>query len=562
MIRFIFIFILFLASALGQAQAQVEREHPRVAELQDRLTEYARDYLQSRLQGTPFLVTVKVEALRRQRGSNYQPKNEILPYFDLSEMEIQDEWDDPSASLYTLQSRISKATVLVSLPNSFPEVEAQEIKDSLTVLLRLIPGRDEVRVERRQWNLGPSMWTQALMGIGLLVLFLLGLAAISRNWAKRLSRAISETKPADKKEADTPMTPLNPTTAREMGPEKQTGSGDLVFRDPIKMREFVTSRVGELLTKPGFPNLQAVIEMDRLAQSDPRSLGALLVEFPFEKQQELFSYSSGVAWLNAFSDPGEITRESTELLDRMIRLQYNELSAEWHKLLIQIWRLGDERVSFLKGLGKDDSFAILKAMPSSVALPSARLAFPGAWADLLDPNFKPVRISSEKIKEIYKRALEVKPYSDINSIERYRHEKDLLSYLKLATITEEKDIYGALPSDSPLWQVRAPFYQVVEAEENVLKDFVSTVSMDDWALALFNVSRDYRRNIESHFTQKQKYLFLSKLRQADQAGVDRRLVGEVRENVAKAFVSYKHKYQQKVDNTEKAYSETDQEKAA
>ncbi|MCB0351611.1 MAG: hypothetical protein KDD38_10535, partial [Bdellovibrionales bacterium] len=184
--RFLMSIIILLSSVMASAQGALEREHPRVSELQDKLTEYARGYLQTRLQGVPFMVTVKLEALRRTSGSNYKPQQEKLPYYDLSEEEIRDEWDDPSASLYVLQSRIQKATVMISLPKALKEEEVQEIKDTLMNLLRLIPGRDEIKVEQRNWSLGATFWYYSMLAIGGLLLLLGGMLFISRNWAKRI----------------------------------------------------------------------------------------------------------------------------------------------------------------------------------------------------------------------------------------------------------------------------------------------------------------------------------------------------------------------------------------
>jgi hypothetical protein len=524
------------------AQGALEREHPRVSELQDKLTDYARGYLQTRLQGVPFMVTVKIEPLRRQGANNFQAPNEKLPYYDLQEEEIRDEWDDPSASIYVLQSRIQKATILLNLPQALKDYEVQEIRDALMSLLRLIPGRDEIKIEQRSWSLGATFWNYVILASAILFCLLIGLIFISRSWAKKLAGAIHDIKPKDRPDGDSGssapiVTSGGGSGAAGGGGSGGSGGGDLKFRDPLKTREFVHSRLAELIQDPTFPTLQAMIEMDRLAERLPKDFGALMMEFPPEKQKEIFAMSFKPEWLDAFTSPGELTGESLELLDRLTRMQVISLGKDWENMIIQVWRLGDEKGKFIKSLTKDEALAVLKSMPISVAVPVARQVFPGAWAVLLDPTFKPIALTPGRIKEIYWYALEMKVLLDFSALERYRQERDLLDYLVVSTVPEEKDIYGALPADSFLWKVRPPFYQVFDSGPDILKGVFSRVTLDDWALALFNVSRDYRKPIEALFNSKQKYLFANKMRTIEGAGFDRRIMGQARERIAKIHSS-------------------------
>lgn len=538
--RYVMIILLALSSAFVAAQEITEREHPRVLELQDKMTDYARGYLQTRLQGVPFMVTVRLQAMRRQKGSNYKPQNEKLPYFDLAEEEIQDEWDDPSASLYVLQSRLQKATVMISLPKALSDSEVQEIKDSLTTLLHLIPGRDEIRVERRSWSLGANFWYYSvLVGIALFLL-LLGMAFISRTWAKKLSTAIHDIKPKERADGDRGGSASAPVVQSPKSADSSSKSGDLKFRDPLKTREFVSGKIAELAANPHFPNLQAMIEMDKLADRNPRDLGSLLVEFPVAKQRELFGLSYKTSWLSAFTEPGELTSESIELADRLCRIQYEETSKEWEQLVIHVWRQGAGRVKFLATVNKDEAFAILKAMPTSIAVPAARQAFPGAWAVLLDPTFAPEPLAAARIKEIFWYLQDSKPLNNFTALDRYRQEKDLLSYLNVSSIVEEKDIYGAISRDSFLWQVRPPFYLVLESEPATMQKVFDRVTLDEWALALFNVSREFRRPIEKLFNSKQVFLFTNKMRAIEQANFDKSVLGQARESIGRVLYNLTH----------------------
>jgi len=521
-------------------QRMTEREHPRVSELQDKMTEYVRSYLQTRLQGIPFMVTVKLEVLRRKPGSNYVPQSEKLPFYELNDEAVRDEWDDPSASIYVLQSRVQKATVLVTLPQELKDFEVQEIKDAITTLLRLIPGRDVITVDQRPWSLGSTFRSYLLAGALGLGLLLLGLLFISRQWARRLANAIQEIKPRERSDSDSTGSALPATNFR--APQESAGGNagafngsDVKFRDTLRTREFVSSRIAEILKISDFPNLKAMVEMERLAQRSPRALGALLMEFPLEKQKEIFALSSSPAWLSAYTEPGELTGESVELADHLCRLNYEAGKKAWEMLLIQVWRMGEEAVKFLRATSKDEAVAILRALPPSVSIPVARLSMPGAWAILLDVNYKAKPLSASKIQEIYQQAIQLHPLNSFAALENYAHERDLLNYLRIASVAEEKDIYGAISKDSFIWKVRPPFFQVLELDANDLQKEFIKVSLESWALALFNVPREGRAAVESLMNSKQKFMISNHMRAIDHQGADKLAIGAARERIAQVY---------------------------
>jgi len=531
--KLVIFFSLSFAANLLFAQGGLDRTHPRVAELQDKMTGYARDYLKTRLPDSPFLVNVRIEPLRRDLKGSGVSTNERLPYFDVDDEEVVDEWDDPKASIYDLQARIQKATVVVALPKSIKDTEADEIKDSLTALLRLVPGRDEVRIERRSWSMGPTFWYYVGLSFATALFVLFGLLFVSRTWARKLANAIHDIKPKENDNSEAASAMNVSGMGVDPGRVNQAGAGDLKFRDPLRTREFVNARVQELMRAQHFPNLQAMIEMDKLSQRSPRDLGALLMEFPKTKQEEIFGLTYHSSWLDAFSNPGELSGQTLEVLDRISRIHGDQYDKEWDRLLIQVWRFGEDRVRFLKTINKDEAFCILRAMPTSISVPAARLAFPGNWAVLLDPSYEPKPLPEGRRKEIMWYLLEGKPLLDFKALEKYRQEKDLLEYLQMAGVNEERDIYEALPADSILWQVRPPFYKAVSAEQQVLATVFERVTLADWALALFNVPRDLRQPIEAMFNSKQKFLFMNKMKSIDADQVDRLVLGLAREKIGR-----------------------------
>jgi len=553
--------LLLGISIAASAQVPGERQHPRVSELQDKLTDYARDYLKTRLPDIPFLVTLRIEPLRRAPNSGYQIQNERLPYFEIAEEEIRDEWDDPSASLYALQARIQKTTLVVTLPQGLKDAEVDEIKDSLTTLLRLVPGRDEIRVERRSWSIGETFWNYVSLASALLLVLLAGLLVVSRMGAKRLANAILQIKPKDTDKSEGVSLPLPAPAPGATGGEGKGANGSLRFSDPLRTREFIGGRVHALSQDAHFPNLEAMIAMDKVARQAPHQLGALVAEFPKIKQEEIFSLSYQHYWLDAFSNPGELGPESLELIDRLSRIHYEPEQSHWNALLIQVWRMGNDRPAFMKEIKREEAFAILKRLPSSISIPVARIAFPGAWAVLLDASFQPEDLATARLKALFEMALKRCPRLEYEALARYRQDRDLLDFLQLASHTEEREIYEALPKGSYLWMVRPPFYRIFQAEPEIMKTLLERVTLDEWSLALFNLPREARKVIEDTFTSKQKYLFVNKMRAIDTASFDKSVMGAARARIGKLFFDLEQgKSQDKIQeivNSESATKDSD-----
>ncbi len=100
-------------------------------------------------------------------------------------------------------------------------------------------------------------------------------------------------------------------------------------------------------------------------------------------------------------------------------------------------------------------------------------------------------------------------------LEKYKKSQELLSYVQEVNITEEQEVYNASPEDSLLHLLRSPFYVLFEQSEEFLKELSNVFSIDDWAIALFNVPREKRKLIDVHFSEKMKFLYLEKLRLMD-----------------------------------------------
>ncbi|MCB0364480.1 MAG: hypothetical protein H6624_03520 [Bdellovibrionaceae bacterium] len=522
--------------------AQTDTRHPRVAELEDQYKTQAMDFLKARFPHVPFSVVVSIVPLRRAGGENYSAKEEALPYYLLEDEEIRDEWDDPNASLYVLSKRIQSVQVIISVPSTVTEEELSEIKETLTSTLRLIPARDTVEIRRRTWSGLPNFSLYAAIGLAAIVVFLLGLYIITRFSLRRMTRVFSDLQASLGKQNQQPTVAPPSSTAVVEKSDTLGGSGsggDFRFTDPIKIREVIGSRVHELLYSDEFPRLEDMVTLDRFAQQDHKALGALLAEFPMDMQRKLFSFGKGDYWMEAFTDPGELTPLCLQMLERLCRVQRSKKGKDWENLLIQVWRMEEQtRIRFLRQIDQEIAMAIVHPMPKNISVPTARQAFPGSWASVLDPKYKPTRVDQEHIEMLLVQATELVPPVEFEILEKYKQEKDLIAYLNTSDVVAEREIYRASPEDAMIHKIRPPFYRVLLDENDYMEDFVARVNLDDWALALFNVARGDRSNVDQHFSSKQKFIFIEKLKALDSGKLDPRAVGQARERVARYYSDF------------------------
>ena len=519
------VFVMLMLPAVAQTQQFIK--HPRVAELEDQISRNATDYLRNRFPDRPFLVTVGVDAVRRNEGlqgsSGRNP--ERLPYMQLDSEEIQDEWDDPRMSLNELLLRTRKIQVNLTVPSSVLDAEMEELTTALYLVLHLTKGRDEVRVERRAWKEPTPWWAYALLAFGLVLMMLSGSYAINRVAVKRISGALSESRNsgggAHSSAASTEM--------KDSGDSQQQ---DVRFNDPIKIRELIGGFAAQIAAFKTFPGRQDMFDLDSHGRKDSAGLGAVVSLFPEELQRKLFAFSYHPAWLQALHQPGTAGFECVELLQRIIRNQQAVTDKAWEELVILVWRLEEGIPKFVKQLEQDEAFAILSAMPKTISVRAARQAFPGSWGAILDPGFRPRAISAERNKAIASKAVEARALNDFSIIERYKHEKELLEYLKVVELNEEREIYEASSPDSMIHKLRPPFFGVLDQPDEAIKELVPRFSPEQWALALFNVARPERRKIEQYLSEKQMFLIRERWRRFDLAPPDRSMIGVARERVA------------------------------
>jgi hypothetical protein len=531
-------FMLLALLSQTLAWAQPIGKHPRVAELEDRMIKDASTYLKGRFPDVPFLVSVSVDPLRRSERPAGTTRSERLPFFEVTNDEIQDEWDDPQVSLSELMLRVKRVVVSISIPKNVSEQELIEIREAVFNNLHLVQARDEIKIERRSWSVDAQYWMNVALLAVLFAAFLGGIFLITRKSVGSIVSAIGSAQLGGGG-ASMPSTPMPMSGAGSESGENSTKiAGGVKISDPIKLREVVRQGVQSLVEKGAFPNLRDIVELDKLGSRNAGSLGALVTELPLAIQKKLFGYSYLPHWMNAFNEPGELEGEAIQVLQRLEKNLRVDDAMEWESLLICVWRLGDQRVDFVKGLKQEDAFAVLHAMPKSIAVPTARKAFPGSWGVMLDPQANHKSLSASEIREITRKALELKPLNDFSVLEHFRHDADLLEYLRTADVLEEREIYEASPQSSVINKVRAPFYRVLELEDATLKEISQVVPMDQWVLALFNVPRPDRKRLVEQFSEKQQFLFLEMMKRMDSQTPDKLRVGVMRERIAQTISQY------------------------
>lgn len=538
--------LIFSTLGINLAFSELTVKHPRVAELEDKLARDGSTYIKGRFPDKPFLVTVSVDPLRRA-GRGGGDEKEKIPFLDLQSEEIQDEWDDPQISLQQLMLRVRRATVSVSLPDSIADDESEEIKTSLYSVLHLTPARDSVDVVRKKWSTSGQQWNYAALAGGTILFLLLGFYFISHRTASTFAAALRELKIQSTGGAAPGPTyaHLNTISALPIqgtsSPGGKSGDGErnLKLSDPIRIRELIRGLIESVTAHDHFPTLSDILTLNDYGKYNPSGLGSILVELPPLVQKKLFGITGDIPhWLDAFHKPDNLGIESLNILEKLARTARDDADSEWEKLLIYIWRLGISAASFLQTVEYEHAMTILSALPKSVSIRIARWAFPGNWGSLLKYDNVLVPLSTEQIREISQRALETKPLASYKNLKQYRSDLELLDYLRIAEIAEERDIYGAAPHDSFIHKVRKPFYPIFDQEEETLRSIVPKIAPEEWAMALLNVAIPDRKKVDALFTEKQKFLFIERLRYYDANPPGRHTIAQSRDKIASLLAQH------------------------
>lgn len=517
------------------AYSQSINVHPRVLELENKIHNDASELIKTRFPNMPFLITIKIEPLRRTISGNTNNIYESLPFLSIADP-IIDEWDDPNKTLNELFLRVKSIRININLPDKISDTDILELKELLFASLNLIPGRDKIECIRKPWKLiyenENKIWKQEYyVLIPTAFIILLIFFAIFKHLANSI---IYSLKSLPQQSATTNINPINSQSLNlNKGSNSTTLEGDIKFNDPLKIKEHFAETVNILEKDQSFPNLEDMIKLDTIAEQNPDMLGAIVKEFSLGMQKKLFSYSNHTNWMQGLIEPGTLNIKSLEIIIRLSKNRIKIDNYKWEEILILCWRLNADLIIFLHDIPENEAKNILKALPSNISIPYGKKVFPGSWGELLNID-KDIYIPDESTIEKYKqKILNIRPLNNYDTLTKYKHQKELLKYLRIADINEEQDIYTASGEDSIIHKIRPPFYKVFEKQEpDILKKLVSQFSIQEWAYALFNTPRDLRRNIEYLFTDKQKFLLIETFKTLDKQNINKEEIGIIRELIA------------------------------
>lgn len=517
-------FLLFILFAVFNISG-VKAESPRVIEIQEKIKTDISDFLEKFSPNTKYSVQVKVKPLRRRYDQN--SRNEDLPFMEFQEDLILDEWDDPKTNVYSLYSRISEARVSIFIEDKVTIENRSKFKEALLLDVNLVPGRDSVTIEAISTPVLETAfnWKDQteilLLGVMLIIAVVLGVGLNSLSKKIIPQQALNSNE--NKNDRSSPV-PAAPTMSAVAPIPSSTGNGggfselkgDLNIQDPSQINAVVGKKITKLLDSDVFPTLSDMVIFEELLKKDPSSFSYLVYEFPLDAQKNIYQLGKGELWFKGFSDVGFPSKVVLISLDTMIRNRTVHQDQNFENLLIHSWRLTKNLTSFIKSVSKEEAFSILYYLPKDISIPVARKCFPGSWGGILED--KPVNVLSDtkKIQSLITEVLRLQPYFNYESLQVFKNRKDLLVYLDTVEPHEEKDIYSVMGEENDLSSVRPPFYKFFELEKEKRANVYKKFSMNEWAVACFNIERHDKDIVTDLMDEKEKYLFSHILKSIDQ----------------------------------------------
>ena len=224
--------LTIIALLVFTGNSYAEPKNPKVAEIENYLTNEGISYLKGRFPNIPVLFNVKVTPLRRQIDTTRSDENaEGLPFYAEQKIDVRDEWDDPSKTIFELIPRIQAINIKILLPDTVKDDDLNEMRENLFENLDLIEGRDRIVFERKVWGSSDGYPIEILLaGFLLVITLLVGLYFISRNLAKSLSQVSESANAAASQSASAPaIAPSMPSQTPGNNQAKGSSFGDVVL---------------------------------------------------------------------------------------------------------------------------------------------------------------------------------------------------------------------------------------------------------------------------------------------------------------------------------------------
>jgi hypothetical protein len=514
----------------------------RVVEIEGMIRSDVSNYIRLIKPGLNFSVYVKVAP--RLSAKSRLENDESLPFFSSDTEAIEEEpWSNPETPIFKLYSKILKATIQINFASG---IDVRNIKDFELNILRstgLVPGRDEVKIDllgqpfiSRDFN--SILFSERNISITIMSLVILFLGTIifvtlNRYLSIRTeNNANAVNNQSNDAAASASSLPLSSGPIQSL--QNQTSKmGKLSFSDPTRSTELLRDKLKQILHSESFPNLNDMVILMEMLQSNIRSFAFLVYELPTAVQDEIYAKGKTELWYKGFSDVGEIDPDIFHSIDKMLRSRNYMANKPFEELLIQCWRMDADLAAFLRKITKQEAMSILYYLPKNISIKIARDTFPGSWGGLLSDTKIPAMSNFDRLKQLLELSYEFSPKYTKNSLETYISRQDLLEYLKRCQPHEEEDIYKILGQDSALSKLRPPFFSFFYLDKEVRREVFELIPFDRWGIAIFDVNWEYRVKLDEILDEKETYMLGVYLGQLNAAGIDIESATIIREEIGR-----------------------------
>lgn len=513
----------------------------RVFEVETNVKNRATQYIKKFIPENKFSIAVSVTPLLRNNQNAEAQSNSNLPFYDLSEQDSLDEWEDPLYPIDSLFQRIKEANLVLKIDDLYTPKNISLFKENILREAGLKVGRDDIKVEFVLFSLVEKKFNFVEMFSNPDFIQTFSLIAFALVALTLLSRFTKQTKTVTKETAGPTPNASMASAPPAMGQTSFAGptngaqeiKGDLSLSDPFQVSRVIKQKITDLLADDNFPMLQDLILLEELLEGNPNAFAFLIYEFPLNIQEKIFRFGRDENWNKGFLEAGIADRKVMLTLDQMLRERNQTKDIKFEKLRISLWRMkGAKLESFLSNVDADSSIGVLFHLPKELALPVARKLYPGSWAKILSED-APYKFDDKKeVESLFEKATTYFPLFEIEALRVSKNKKDLLRYLYYVEPREEEEIYSVTGSMYDLKAVRPPFYEFFNLEKEMQEAIFSQYTIEQWALISFNASRKYRGYLNDLMDDKQKYLFSLSLKFLDGTKtVDLITRGKLREEI-------------------------------
>lgn len=537
-------FFLLIGFLKNSVYAQDELALSRVREVEIALKSDISEFVEKYVPSNSFSVQVKIDPLRR---SSSEKNYKVLPYYEDQDI-TQEEWDDPNSSYFVLINRVRSIKVDIIFDTSYSLKNEPEFRELILKSFNLVPGRDSVEFKlssfkpfEKNINFKEINWTYVLIGLFIISFSILFFFFFSKlvNLSTKGIAELENSKSVQQNAGSVNNDGIQLSSSLERGNRARLKQGsintdDFAFTDSLRLGELVTEKIKLLYSENYFVRLSDMIVLDNLAKEDPSGFCYLLSQFSSTLKNYIYSNGKDLEWVKAFTARGSVTKNVLAVIEQLLYAKNESKSNQkFEELLIVSWRLQGQLDSLIKSLAKDEAKCILYHLPRSLSLDVARNVFPGDWAFLFsEQEIKFKKMNDIRLQEIISKAISIKARYDENLVITFKHQEELLIYLHGCSPEVERDIYLSYQGTPALNEMRKPFYVFFEMDRAIKEKVFKRLDLKTWALACFNVSREYRSRVDELMNDKELYIFKSILTDLDKLRPSTDVVAEARSLVA------------------------------